>query len=277
VPYRPPSRRGKADHLFDELQEGIPDYLLEPVQDWIDAQVTSARHPQDVTLRTLQSALRLQPPLAWGVGGRSAARSLHERVARERELGLDVLDFLLHFSASAAEAKGLQTRLLVGGSAWEVTPAEQGRNQLTRRAVGPVVESIEAIRSVSGRAHHHLATAWSNLAGRNPDPSTAYRESVRAVEAAAKPVVTPNDNLATLGKIIRALRDKPKKWTYVLEGTAPEDVAAMAESIWTGQLDRHGTDDESVPLTVSQEQADAAFYVSLALTRIFAGRLLDTA
>jgi hypothetical protein len=30
-------------------------------------------------------------------------------------------------------------------------------------------------------------TAWANLAGRNPNPSTAYREAIRAVEAVANP------------------------------------------------------------------------------------------
>lgn len=120
-----------------------------------------------------------------------------------------------------------------------------------------------------------MTTAWNRLEGRNPDPSGAYREAIRAIECVAKPVITPNDSLATLGKMIGAMRSNPKKWTFVL-GTDAGPVADMAALVWKSQLDRHGTDDESVPLNVSQEEADAAVHVSIALVRIFAGRLIDT-
>jgi len=43
------------------------------------------------------------------------------------------------------------------------------------------------------------------------------------------------------------------------------------EAVWKGQLDRHGTDDETVPLSVSPEQADAAFSTCLNLVRLFVG------
>jgi len=77
--------------------------------------------------------------------------------------------------------------------------------------------------------------------GAGPDPSGAYREAVRAVEAVAKPVILPNNDRATLGQM---------------------------ESVWTGQLDRHGTDDETVPLNVSPAEADAAFSACLNLVRL---------
>ena len=41
------------------------------------------------------------------------------------------------------------------------------------------------------------------------------------------------------------------------------------ELLWTNQLDRHGTDDESVPLQVTQEQAELAVHIALLLVRIF--------
>lgn len=43
----------------------------------------------------------------------------------------------------------------------------------------------------------------------------------------------------------------------------------MMELIWKGQSDRHGTEDPSVPLNVSHAEADSAFYVALALVRLF--------
>ena len=107
--------------------------------------------------------------------------------------------------------------------------------------------------------------------GRSPDPSSAYREAIRAVEVVAGPVVKPGDSKATLGTIISALRDKPSKWTVDLEKASPEQVTEMLAMLWQSQFDRHGTDDESVPLNVSQEQADAAVHIAIALTRMFAG------
>jgi hypothetical protein len=49
----------------------------------------------------------------------------------------------------------------------------------------------------------------------------------------------------------------------------------MAALVWKSQFDRHGTDDASLPLNVSQAEADAAVHISIALVRIFAGRLID--
>lgn len=105
--------------------------------------------------------------------------------------------------------------------------------------------------------------AWHDVYGREPTAGDAYREAVRAVEAAVKPIVTPSDPLATLGKMIKAIRDKPTKWAWELG--EPTEVANMMGRLWTSQLDRHGTDDESHPLTVSLQQAEAAVHLAVTL------------
>jgi hypothetical protein len=155
-----------------------------------------------------------------------------------------------------------------GGSAWEVTTADDSY-QLTRRAVGPVVDVLEHTAAEATRAHNHLTSAWSKLTGRNPDPSGAYREAVRAVEVVAKPIILPSNDKATLGQMISAMRDKPGKWVTTI-GTV-DDVCGQMDAAWTSQLDRHGTDDEAVPLNVSPEEADAAFSTCLNLVRQFVG------
>jgi hypothetical protein len=195
---------------------------------------------------------------------------------KEDEFALDVLDWMLHhwqqFGADwYAEqwAQELSEILRQGGSAWEVT-AKDGGYQLTRRAVGPVVEVLEHTATEATRAHNHLVSAWSKLTGRNPDPSGAYREAVRAVEAVAKPIILPDNDRATLGQMIAALRDKPDKWTATI-GTV-DNLRAQMGAVWTGQLDRHGTNDETVPLNVSPEEADAAFSTCLNLVRMFVGQ-----
>jgi hypothetical protein len=262
--WRPLSARGQADSRFDTLHEGLPTWIHASAVGWI--QPTFQGEFGD-RLATLQNVLRLELQLNWQ-SQHHAYTDLLNRIQQDGELALDVLDYLVYL-VDESHAKELGGILTLGGSAWEVTPDGSGRHQLTRRAVGPVVESIEAMRTPSQRAHQHLVAAWSALMGRNPNPSTAYGEAIRAVEAAAKPVVTRDDPSATLGKIIAAIRDKPSKWTVVLAKSSPEQVADMADLIWQGQLDRHGSDDPDAPLSVSQEEADAAFHIALALVRLF--------
>jgi hypothetical protein len=224
---------------------------------------------------SLQLAFRLEPPLR-GPREWDLLEDLLTRIAEDDEFGLDVLDWMLHewrqfeaYPGDAAEwAKTLGNRLSQGGSAWEVV-ANDDRFQLSRRAVGPVVEVLEQTATEASRAHSHLTAAWTKLTGRGPDPSGAFRESVRAVEAVAKPVVLPRDDRATMGSMIAALREKPEKWTVTLGSI--DDLRSQMEAVWKGQLDRHGTDDESVPLNVSPTEADAAFSTCLNLVRLFAG------
>lgn len=268
-PFRPLSARGKETPQFDGLTEGFPRWLHAPVLAWLQPLLNGYGVDTDDRLATLQNALRLDPPFNWHAGARSAYRDCVDRLQTNEGFALDVLDFLVQFIGSPSQSQELDTILAIGGSAWEVTPTEDERKQLSRRALGPVVQSIDSIRSPSQRAHHHLSEAWSALMGRNPNPSTAYREAIRAVEAAARPVVTPSDSSATLGKIVSAIRGKPEKWSVVLDKASASQVADMTDVIWKGQMDRHGTDDPSVPLAVSQGEADAAFHIALSLVRLF--------
>lgn len=226
-----------------------------------------------LALRALQLQFRLRRAL--GGAAKGPVDDLLYRMTQDSVFAMDVLDWMLHNSRyfklgyhAQVWAGELGDLLHQGGSAWEVSTSEDAY-QLTRRAVGPVVEVLEQTATEAARAHEHLASAWSRLMGRDPDPSGAYREAVRAVEAIAKPVVLPNNNLATLGQMISAMKEKPEKWAVTI-GTVG-DVRAQMEAVWKGQLDRHGTDDESVPLNVSTEEADAAFSTCLNLVRQFSG------
>jgi len=276
VIWRPLSRRNRPDPRFDETQPGLPDYLLQPAIAWLqgllwtDDPASFHQVPDVKALQTLQIALRMATPLDWSNGGYSAFQSLIEQMVGDRELALDVLDFCVQHLASEDYANELGATLAIGGSEWAVSEAGDEGPQLLRRTIGPMQEAIENIHPSSERAHHHLSTAWRKLVGRDADPSAAYREAIRAVEVVAKPVVIPNDSNATLGKIIAAIRSKPEKWEVALDKALPEQVADMADLIWKGQQDRHGTDNPEAPLNVSQEEADAAVHIAVPLVRLFA-------
>ena len=121
-----------------------------------------------------------------------------------------------------------------------------------------------------GRAAEHLRTAWSKCFGRNPDPKGACREAVEAIEVAAKPVVIPDDPVATLGKMCSAIRLKPEKWETDSDFDASvETVLAMMDMVWKGHL-RHG--EESAPLEVSQEAAEMTVQTAVLLVSWFRSR-----
>jgi hypothetical protein len=226
-------------------------------------------YPSEEALQALELTLRTKP-FMWG-DAFTALGSVKTRMFENEGFALNVLDYCLGFcDPGSRAASNLNEVLTLGGSVWEVRPASTGC-QLSRRTIGPVPEAIDDLRTINERAHAHLLAAWAKLMGRSSDPSSAYREAVRAVEVVAAPVVTPADPKATLGTIIAAMKAKPSKWTVDLEKATPEQVLGMLQMIWQAQFDRHGTDDESVPLNVSQGQADAAVHIAIALTRLFAG------
>jgi hypothetical protein len=276
--FRPLSQRDNADPAFDGPYEGVPAWLKHSLDEWLQPFFRSGGYWSEEPLHDLEIALRLDPPLNWQNGPDTASWSVFNRFQSDELFALDTIDWALSRCDPDSHWVGrIQELLVKGGSAWEAHPNGDGSGcQLVRRAIGPVSESIADLRPVSARAHSHLVTAWTKLVGRSPDPSSAYREAIRAVEVVAAPVVTPDDKVATLGKIITAMRDKPSKWTVDLVEATPEQVTEMAAMIWQSQFDRHGTHDEAVPLNVSQEQADAAVHIAIALVRLFAGGHIRT-
>lgn len=173
--------------------------------------------------------------------------------------------------------EALQKALVEGGSVWGVMWPFPEPAYLARRVTAVSQEQVAAIARGHGRPGEYLLKAWRKLYGRHPDPSSGYKDAVRAVEAATKPVVTPAHKNATLGTIIPALEQGWKKFEVRLGGAQHDQkdrvlaVANMMRLMWTGEFDRHGTDDESVPLDVSQEHAEAAVHLALFLVEWFQG------
>ena len=264
-PWRPLSARHDPERAkeFQILHDGVPDWLLEPIQQWIERVL-----PSKPTLAELTAEV----PTKWSSARLGMQAKLHakmpvdgpERIAGD--LCLDVVDYIIQFrSVVRQELSALEGALADGGSAWRATP-----RGLERRVDETLQVLGESTIATDSRPAHHLRSAWHRAWGRNPDASGAYRESVRAVEAAYAPIILPRDQTATLGKMIAALRDKPDKFAVRLSGPGSVEsvasVRAMFELLWTSQLDRHGTANEEVPLTVTLEQAQDA--VALATTLV---------
>ncbi len=181
--------------------------------------------------------------------------------------GLDFLDYCLGLGRSSNAGAKLEEILTRSGSAWTVGRDPDGLLCLERRVDTTVMEAARREMGQETNAAAYLRSAWYHVYGRDPNPSTAYHDAVRAVEAVARPVVTPSDERPTLGKMIGALLDKPEKWDTVIGDV--DTVRKMMETIWKSQLDRHGTDDTTKPLNVSQPEAEAAVQMGVTLVQLF--------
>jgi hypothetical protein len=125
----------------------------------------------------------------------------------------------------------------------------------------------------AGRSGVLLSDAWHAVYGRNPNASSGYRDAVRAVEAAAKPIVSPNNPSTTLGTIIRDIEAAPQKWSLSLSPAggvnAMDALLNMVKLLWKAQFDRHGTPDENVPINVSIKEAETALHLAMTLVHWF--------
>ncbi len=184
------------------------------------------------------------------------------------ELYLDVIDYLLHHARVPEYRIGDLERVLSdGGSAWRATPRGlEGRVDETLQGIA------ESVFATDSRPADYLRSAWHKAWGREPDPTGAYREAVRAVEAAFAPTVSPNNGRPTLGTIIADINNKPSKFSVRLQADTPnanvERIVGMLRMLWKSQLDRHGTADESVPLNVTLDEARDALALATTLVHL---------
>jgi hypothetical protein len=264
-----------------DLSEGVPDWLLIPLLDWLEKQLR-ARSARQLSVRLRISILDSDAP-------EHAVRVALEERARESERGrwdvLDAIDYLIQSDLNGdlgipAEWTGttpiagseplavLDRLLTTGGSAYHYR-----KGRLERRVDPATVAAFEHVTATANdEASLHLRQAWQATYGRDPEPSHAYAEAVRAVEAVACPFVIPKDHTPTLGRVIGRLRDRPDDWALVLpgkneaEGIAP--LRVMLQLLWTAQRSRHAggpdTRDQLLP------EAEAAMPLAITCVQWFA-------
>ena len=273
----------EATSSFDALSDGVPPWLLESLQHWLASNLSTSvgkytnGMPMYQWSRSLllgvERDLKITLPWTTGRSLGDVGKALLAKARGDEGLFLDLLDNVLwrlnaRLSSGRSAASDLESLLVSGGSAWRVAE-RSGHYSLERRVDEAVVGAADEAMS-SPRAGALLAAAWSSAYGRNPNPSDAYRNAIRAVETAAQPVITPKDRLATLGKMIAAMRAAPHKWSLVFSSHRDVDtVLKMFETLWKGQFDRHGTADTTIPVNVSLEEAQAAVHLAATLVQWF--------
>ena len=275
----PLSARIGARAVDRTLHEGVPDWLVRPLLDWLE-RALNERTVQLVAARMRISLLgSVDPP-------RTLCAELEHQVRftfDERKWDvLDAIDYLVQVDwdelklpdivrgeplPGSDKLSRLKLVLVEGGSAYHVSSPHQ---RLERRVDETAAKAFERSAAVSGdEAGRHLRQAWTATYGLHPDPTTAYREAVRAVEAVACPLVLPKDQKRTLGKVISHLKQASNKWALAIpDGSAAGGgvvpLAGMLELLWTGQVSRHG----GAPTSRDQRQIEAEAAVSLAATLV---------
>jgi hypothetical protein len=241
-----------------QLWEGIPDWLLDPLLDWLE------KNLDRWLIRQLTLRLRLSLPES-----DSPKRSLRDALAqraRESDSGrwdiLDAIDFLCQndpdadlalptvmiagHPISGSEPLTILNRLLAnGGSAYLYR-----KGRLERRVDDTAVAAFErTAATASDEASMHLRRAWSATYGRDPEPSRGYGDAVRAVEAVACPLVLPDDPKPTLGKVIARLREPDTRDQLLAETEAAVSLAVtLVQWFSSGFIQRN---EEGLPNSLS--------------------------
>jgi hypothetical protein len=260
--WRPLSERDQPA-TEETLYEGVPPHLAGPLSDWI------ANNIDNETAALVALRLRLNLRKLQSINFRDLEK-LQWFAERDETLHLNVLDaalFLLDGS-DPTSVVDLESALEAGGSAWRV--ASDGRS-LERRVDETVRMAAETAATPGTSAETHLAAAWQATYGRNPNPSRAYSESIKAVEAAAIPVVSPTNARATLGTVIRDLENQRVRWSLALTVPSATDsiapLLAMLRLLWQGQTDRHGSGGPTV--APSADAAAGAVHLAATLVQWF--------
>ncbi|MBC2869795.1 hypothetical protein [Streptomyces mexicanus] len=168
----------------------------------------------------------------------------------------------------------LQELLDDGRSAYTISP--NGRALVHR--VDPTVTALlnTAARAAGqpdrGSASEHLRRAYTAAYALHPEPGRAYSEAIKAVECAAHATLEPNNTKATLGTMLRELRQHPGQWDVALAGKTGVEgeatITTMLSLLWTGQTSRHGGQQPTREETLAE--ARMAVDLAVSLVRWFA-------
>lgn len=239
-------RRGKREVLTHH--NGVPLHIKSPLTLWIYQFTNSYPYANKDTLDAMISQLQ------WPIYERDVDRRyamVHARIEDDDDSFLDALD-LLCTGADWKQLKELEEILEQGLSIYRVRRTKPFG--LEERLGDETRSALALATSVDDDSAEHLADAWVEAYGRDPDATRAWHSAVKAVESLLKPIVEPSNPRATLGTMKAALRNKPEKWTFGITGQDGDDSARMflqVLEIVGYEPGRHGTD----PARATIEQA----------------------
>ncbi|MDN3480997.1 hypothetical protein QMA10_03550 [Arthrobacter sp. APC 3897] len=259
APWTPLGASEEEVEEFLALREGVPPYLYESIIRWIRARKARDRWVYWEFLVNFQAASRMSLGVTTGMYTPVDDLAIFLRTLSPEKMA-NLLDYMLGTLESYHaddEAQELEKSLAAGGSSWAVG-VRGGRTGLVARMPASVVDVVASVTSTSDKAGAKLSQAWDKAYGPDAQPSDAYVAAVRAVEILLCPLVSPNNDRATLGTAIRDLRNQGGSWTFAMkhgDGTDTSlEIVGILQLLWKGQNDRHGSG-EYADVTIEEAQA----------------------
>ena len=267
-----------------EIKSMVPDPLRPFLHAWLREELNTGGYGSTdaATVHELQSGLEIDFRL--GLGTVKTIDLVRRIAAEDDRFLMQVVDYLAAtytqrmYADVPQSIATLSWHLDQNMSAVQVSPNESNVYRIRRRLPLGVEDSgVGAVERASEQAGKHLIKAWSALRSLTPDTSLVMTEAIRAVEAAAGPVVIPRDKQQRLGKIAQALKAR-ETWALVLkqrDDGEPDHrmvLVGMIETLAYAEQHRHGGESPS-PL-------EALAHVQLASTLVAwfsTGIVVDTA
>lgn len=233
------------------IRDLLPPSLHAPVLAWIRKEL----HPSSHNFVDLDRMHELQTALQVDFRLQGRYVEADDAVHAIRQMGNQfvsrVIDYFLSeyeddpYGDTPEEVASLKWHFDSAASAASIG-LQDGVYRLRRRVPAGVEELAEASKqSAPTLAGQHLGKAWSEAYALTPNTSLVMTEAIKAVEAAAHPVVSPNAKKIRLGMMTQTIKDQ-SGWTLAFpnrDDGHPNHKAVlvgMLETLIIAQADRHG-------------------------------------
>jgi hypothetical protein len=250
---------------FQVLVPGVPKWMRSSFRSWMLKELPgSGAYAYTSVIRTIENECRVTLPVSTTEQfvSRTTVANILDKLP-ETHL-LRIADWLLARYGDGVDPRELDEILKNGRSKWMVG-RRLGKKGLVERVPDGVQQAVEGVIASTGNAGMLLARAWADIHGIEPKPSSAYAMAIRAVEAAAIPVVQPKKSDATLGTVLGQMK-ADGDWRLPLrehaDAPGPQMLLSMLRTLWFGHRDRHGSADYA---DVTQEEARAAVMLAATL------------
>lgn len=260
---------------FKNPEPGIPEWMLDEVIEWMSEPIARAGNVERYVKR-LKVDLRRDIMTKAYVAADGDKLLPWVKVDLEMRDLLDILDNLSR-SCSPVEAWQLDELLKAGGTYGiaAATKDSKPEDRYLFDLVEPEMQRlIDDAKAPADRASDYLRVAHAAAYGQYRNATEAWDHSVKAIESVMRPVISPNDRSATLGKMLGQMKATRDKLGGVLGGgdDGIARVEAMVRLVWENH-ERHA--DFEKPLQPSDEQAQTAFIIAVTVVQLFRSRAID--
>ncbi|MEO6760976.1 MAG: hypothetical protein ABI220_01190, partial [Candidatus Saccharimonadales bacterium] len=214
----------------ESLKDGVPPWMKGSILAFIKSWTTEHHRPPGTTDRRLvveiisrPRVLAIERYLQFGFPPANHdddyRRGFESYYSDDEFKTLDVVEAILATNNNASiVVAALNVILVESGSKWIAVINDNGQGaRLDERVDSSSTNAYEnAVLETSNQSGTYLKASWSGAFGRNPDPTKAYNDAIKAMEAATCPVIVPAQKDATLGHVIGELTAHPDKWSTAI-------------------------------------------------------------